>query len=213
VIYNGIDPAPFMSPPAKDLKKQLGLSQNANVIGFVGQLDERKGIDVLLPAFAKVARDRENLHLVMVGEGPERAGIEQFAQTHNLQNRIHLLGFQKEIEDIMKSIDALVLPSYWEGFGIVLIEAMAAARPAVTTNVSSMPEIVLDHQTGRVVPVGNAEALAQAMQQIVENPDLAHQWGLAGQKRVLEHFTLDKMIDQLELYFKQQVQKKSGQKK
>lgn len=208
VIYNGIDPEPFLQPPVYDLKEKLGLAPQARIIGFVGQLDERKGIDTLLASFEIVASENADVHLVLAGEGAKRAAIEQFARQHNLTARIHLLGFQKDITDIMKGIDALVLPSLWEGFGIVLIEAMAAGKPAITTNVSSMPEIVVDNETGRVVPVNDEKALAAAMQQIVRNPQLARQWGAKGRQRVLELFTIDRMIDELEDYFRRHIDKK-----
>ena len=205
VIYNGIDPEPF-SGQAKDTGwPWQGQGEGAPIIGFAGQLDERKGIQALLDAFAFVARHL-NAHLVMAGEGPLRALIEDFARQRALGDRIHLLGFVEPISDFMKAIDVFVLPSLWEGFGIVLIEAMAAGKPCITTRVSSMPEIVLDGVTGRVVPVNDVDALAHAMRELAENRDLARRFGEAGRARVLEHFTLERMLDQLESLFERRMQ-------
>ena len=210
VIYNGIDPTPFLRPAKADLRSVLGLSNETALIGFVGQLDERKGIASLLAAFVRTAGSFPKAHLLLAGEGPLKTMIGQFASDHGLVDRIHLLGFQKNVEEVMKGIDMLVLPSLWEGFGIVLIEAMAAGKPAITTNVSSMPEIVIDGQTGRLVPVNDSSALSAAMNELLADPLLAASWGESGRQRVAAHFTIDQMIDQLERLFHEQVDRKRG---
>ncbi len=204
VIHNGLDPQLYLTPARLDLRKELGLHPGALLLGFVGQLDERKGLTWLLPAFRATQQQHPDAHLVLVGEGPMRSEIENFARTHNLQNNIHLLGFRRDIHEIMKNLTLLTLPSLWEGFGIVLLEAMAAARPVVTTLVSSMPEIVQDRITGRVVAVKDSEALAGAFNEILSDASLADQWGQNGRQRVLEHFTIDHMVDQYEALFQQQ---------
>jgi len=201
VIYNGIDPCPFMAPPERDLRQEWGIPLTHRIIGFVGQLDERKGIDELLVAFAHVASSVNHVHLVLCGIGPLEDKIRQFAATNGLTDCVHLVGFHRQIPSVMQAIDCLVLPSHWEGFGIVLIEAMAAGKPCITTAISSMPEIVVDQTTGRIVPVGDSDALAEAMQQIVLDPELARRFGRCGRERVLELFQLDTMIDRLEELF------------
>jgi len=195
VIYNGIDPAPYLTLRHLDLRRELHLPDDALLIGFVGQLDERKGLHDLLPAFARVKSLQPNCHLILVGVGPLVATIKQFAHEHGLAGHIHLLGFRDDIDEIMKNLTLFTLPSLWEGFGIVLLEAMAAAKPVVTTAVSSMPEIVLDGITGRVVPVQDEAALTHAFLEILQDKQLAEQWGQKGRQRVLDHFTLDRMID------------------
>lgn len=204
VVYNGIDPEPFVDEPERNLRKEWGLQRDAVIIGFAGQLDERKGIDCLLRSFAQTAAVHKNVHLVIAGEGPMRSKIEEFSREHHLDTKIHLAGFLDGIEDFMKSIDVFVLPSLWEGFGIVLIEAMAAGKPAITTNVSSMPEIVLDGETGKVVPVNDVDALSQAMNNLVQDQKLRELLGSKARTRVLEKFTLDRMLDSLENFFQQQ---------
>jgi glycosyltransferase involved in cell wall biosynthesis len=204
VIHNGLDPQPYLSPPQLDLRKELHLPAGAALIGFVGQLDERKGFQWLLPAFARIGAQNRDSHLVLVGEGPLRESIIRFAQEHDLQKQIHLLGFRDDIHEIMKNLALLVLPSLWEGFGIVLLEAMASAKPVVTTHISSMPEIVKDGITGRVVPAKSSEALYEAFNEILGNELLARTWGENGRQRLLEHFTLDYMVDQyIALFHKQ----------
>ncbi len=207
VIYNGIDPGPFAGPPARNRRRELGIPPDDAVIGFAGQLDERKGISCLLEAFTILSAEH-SVRLLLAGEGPMGPDIRQFAENNGLSSRIYLLGFEDNIADLFKNLDVFVLPSLWEGFGIVLIEAMAAQKPVVTTDVSSMPEIVKHQETGYVVPVNNAPALAGALLHIIRQPDLARRFGENGRRRVLDLFTIDKMLDDLENLFLTQMEKK-----
>jgi glycosyltransferase involved in cell wall biosynthesis len=211
VIYNGINPSSYLSPTISDLRVQLKLSPDSKLVGFVGQLDERKGIHYLLPAFFGLLKVVPNAHLILAGQGPLEDWIKVFVRKYELENRVHLLGFVKDIEELMKSIDLFVLPSLWEGFGIVLIEAMAAGKPCVTTATSSMPEIVKDNETGFVVSTKNANELAESMERLLVDPQKAKKMGQKGRQRVIDEFTLDKMLDKLESHFSQTLKNKGIQ--
>jgi glycosyltransferase involved in cell wall biosynthesis len=117
-----------------------------------------------------------------------------------------LPGFVDDVVAVMQAIDILLLPSLWEGFGIVLIEAMAAGKPAISTNTSSMPEIIADGQTGYLVPPNDAEKLANRAIELLQNPELCEQFGNAARRRVAEFFTLERMIEQLDNLFQREIQ-------
>ncbi|MDZ7393132.1 MAG: glycosyltransferase family 4 protein [candidate division KSB1 bacterium] len=202
VIYNGIDPSPFLTAPPL-LRAELRIPARAKVVGFVGQLDERKGIHYLVQAFSLVHKRHPEAILLMVGEGPLREWIEAQAAALGLAEAVILCGFRSDVPAVMHSIDLLVLPSLWEGFGIVLIEAMAAGKPVVTTDVSSMPEIVEHGKTGLLVPPADAEALAAAISRLLGEPELGRTLGRAGRVRVEHRFAIDRMIEQLEELFAQ----------
>ncbi len=211
VIYNGIDPGPFAAAAAL-LRAELRISPRSKVVGFVGQLDERKGISYLLEAFRQVHRQHPEAMLLLVGEGPLRAWIETQAQSWGLAEALVLTGFRDDVASVMQSVDLLVLPSLWEGFGIVLIEAMAAGKPVVSTRVSSMPEIVEHGTTGLLVPPADADALAAGICQLLERPALCRAMGNAGRIRVERYFHIQRMIEQLEHLFLQQLPRRSPEK-
>lgn len=196
VIYNGINPDKYQPENTRDLRNKLNIPPDAPLIGFVGQLDERKGLDNLLPAFKNVTQEIPEAVLLIVGTGVMQQWIETFIIQNCLERNIRLTGFRNDIQNIMRTIDVLVLPSWWEGFGIVIIEAMAAGKPVVTTNVSSMPEIVIHQDTGLVVPAKDEQQLFQAMLELVQNSEKASRMGKRGCAVVMEKFTISGMIEQ-----------------
>ncbi len=212
VIYNGIDPAPFEQASGNALRSRWGIPDDAPVLGFVGQLDPRKGIGVLLTAFDLIRQAVPEARLVFVGEGPLREMIESETREKGWKDRVLLAGFHDDIPEVMRAIDVLVLPSFWEGFGIVLIEAMAAYRPVITTNVSSMPEIVIDGETGYLIEPGNSEMLAERAIALLTDPQLRKTMGQKGNARVQNLFSQVAMINHLEAVFQRELKKKRGQR-
>ncbi len=203
VIYNGINPERYTPGRVMSIRDKLGIPARAKVVGFVGRLNVQKGIRYLLEAFKRIAPVVPDAHLLLVGEGDLQEMVRNFISENRLDGRIHMAGFRSDIADVMYSLDVFVLPSLWEGFGIVLIEAMAAGKPCVTTAVSSMPEIVRHQESGLVVPDKDSEALARAIQELVIDDDRAVVMGEQGKQIVRQNFTLEKMIDQYEQLFKQ----------
>ena len=201
VIYNGIDIDRFRLDRTLDLRKSLGLKKNVLLAGFVGRLNCQKGIDTLLCAFDLVAKENAAIQLLIAGRGDLQEQVEIFIREHHLSSRVHLLGFRDDIPNIMRTIDFLVLPSLWEGFGIVLIEAMAAGKPCITTDISSMPEIVEENGSGFIVPPEDPESLAEAMRRLSQDPVLAARMGSRGREIVAERFEHSRMVDAYERLF------------
>ncbi len=200
VIYNGINIEEYDESKTKDLRNELGIPENIPLIGFVGRLSIQKGIEYLLKAFLEVKR-RSNAHLLIAGVGELEEYIKNFISQNNLEDSVHLLGFRDDTNNIMRTTDLLILPSLWEGFGIVLIEAMAAGRACITTQISSMPEIVKNNISGIIVPPKDSNSLAEACLKIISDKDLANKMGLEGKRLVKEKFGIGKMIDNYEEVF------------
>jgi glycosyltransferase involved in cell wall biosynthesis len=157
----------------------------------------------LLESFSLLSQKNRRSTLLLVGEGKLRSRLEKMAD--QCRDQVVFAGFRDDIPDVMKTMDALVLPSLWEGFGIVLIEAMAAGKPVITTKVSNMPEIVRDGREGYLVPPSDSESLREAMAKLLKHPAQGRKMGRNGFETVRQKFTLKRMVDDTESYFLEQL--------
>ncbi len=203
VIYKGISLDPYDNQPAVLLAKELGLKEKTKFVTFIGQLEKRKGIKNLLEAWSLIYSKHEDAILLFTGKGPMKSYIEEFINTKSLHAQVKLLGFRNDIPSILQQSYLLTLPSLYEGFGYVLVEAMAARIPTVATNVSSIPEIVDDKKTGLLVPVENPDKLAEAISYLLSNPDEAKKMGIMGREVVEKKFKLEFMVQNFEKVFLQ----------
>lgn len=191
VVFNGVD-QPSFSGQVVDQHKVL----------FVGRLDPVKGIEVLLEA----ARYFDpGLELDVIGEGPDYHKLKEQIRQNGLEQKVHLLGAKPrtEVLEAMKNALALVLPSWMESQGVVLLEAAACGRPSVCSELPGTRNVVLHEYNGLRFPAGDAKALANAVNQLHAHPELADTYGLNGKKHVLEHFSWSSVLAQtLQLYRK-----------
>ena len=159
----------------------------------VGRLEDQKAFDILLEAMRGVADAEPTVRLSIAGDGPQRASLVKRRQRLGLDEHVELLGWREDVNELLAQTDALVHPSRWEGFGLVLLEAMRSARPIIATSVGAIPEVVVDGQTGLLVPPGDAEALAAAILHLMRMPDRGAALGRAGRERILDRFTPARM--------------------
>lgn len=191
-----------LEPPTLDLaaarqaaRAAWGVDDSVPVVGFFGRLIEQKGVDTLLEAWLQVSRQYPAARLVIVGDGKERPVLEARAAALGL-NGVRFAGWAADAACLMPGCDIIAMPSRWEGFGLVALEAMAAARPLVASRVSALPEIVVDLETGLLVPPGDAAALAEAIAGLLADPAWAQAMGQAGRARLVEAFSPGRMIDE-----------------
>lgn len=196
-VHYGIDPAPYravMAEAVTALRATWDVPRDAWVIGTVARLAPQKALPVMLEGYARYrAIATRPSRLVLVGRGPLEAELKALAERLGIANQMVLAGFREDIPVVMKAFDCFALTSEYEGFGLVLLEAMAAARPVVATAVSAIPEVVADGETGVLCPVGDAAAVAAAFAR-VEDGLLRVRLGQAGAHRAAERFTLDRMV-------------------
>jgi glycosyltransferase involved in cell wall biosynthesis len=159
------------------------------IVGAVGRLEQQKGFDVLLRAF----RDVEGATLVIVGDGSERERLQALAREIGLEGRVIWQGWSENSRSYLPSFDVFVLPSRFEGFPLVVLEAHLAETAVVATNVGSVSEAVLDGETGLLVPPADADALTVAIRQLLADADLRRRFAKSGRRLVLERFTADHM--------------------
>jgi glycosyltransferase involved in cell wall biosynthesis len=202
VIYNGIKVADFDRPEAgRKLRAELGVEQTTPVIGMVGELTDRKNHIHLIRQLPALRETVPGLEVWIVGEGPEGSRLRYEAGQLGVEESVRLLGFRRDVPDIMNAIDLLVHPALMEGFGYVLVEAMAAGKPVVAADTSNLSEIVLDGETGYLCPAKDGQALKQAVTRILADPEHAGALGKAGRARVQGTFSFERMIQELETYF------------
>ena len=195
LVYNGIDLEPIREArEQRDSERVcLGLEAGDQVVISVGRLSREKDYATLLQAIALLAGQGAPVRLLLVGDGSERAGLEQRAAELGLGERVRFLGERGDVPQLLAAADAFALSSLSEGVSLAVLEAMAAGLPVAATEVGGNPEVVLPDETGLLVPPSDAPALASALADLARDPDRASRMGLAGAARVEEHFSLRAM--------------------
>ena len=212
LIPNGVDPAHFAAPPDATLLAQYRarhrLPDGQPVIGTVGRLASGgvKGLDLLLGAVHALRQELPDLHLLIVGDGPRRPFLERMSRDLGLSSRVHFAGSAADTRVPLALMQVFAFPVRWqEGFGLSLIEAMAAGKPVVATRTGAVPDIVEDGRHGLLVPPEDAASLAQGIARLLKDPAAASRMGREAQARVRQAFSLDRMIGQIESVYQELV--------
>lgn len=194
LIYNGIAGAPSSSTPRDELLAQLKLPAGARLIGAVGRLWPQKRLKDLIWATDLLRVLREDTHLLVVGDGPQRETLQRYARLCHIADHVHFLGTRHDVPRLMPHFDVLWLASSYEGLPNVIMEAMAAAVPVVASDIPGNRELVVPGQTGYLVPVGDRAGFARFAQKILEDAALQERLGRAGRQRVGSEFTVEAMV-------------------
>ncbi|HJS58792.1 MAG TPA: glycosyltransferase [Vicinamibacteria bacterium] len=194
VVYEGVPARPPM-PGGVEALRALGLPETAAVVGNVAALTDHKDHATLLEAGALVVRRRPEARFVILGEGERRAELETRTRALGLADRVVFAGFRDDVDRLLPAFDVFCLSSRLEGLGTSLLDAMCFARPVVATAAGGIPEAVVDGVTGRVVPVRDARALADAIVDVLSDAERRNAMGRAGRERFLERFTADRMVE------------------
>jgi glycosyltransferase involved in cell wall biosynthesis len=184
------------SDPTK--KEALRSVPGEVVIGTIARLVWYKGLEDLLKAAALIVRRYPSARFLVVGDGPLRQALEEKARALRLNGTVRFLGAVPNASSLLPHFDIFVLSSLWEGMSNSLLEAMAAGKPVVATDVGGSPEVVIDGKTGFLVPPKDPEALASAILHLLADRELARNLGEAGRIRVESEFTLEIMVARLE---------------
>ena len=200
-IPNGVDVDRFAAPAA------AGSDRNGHPvrIGSVGCLAARKDYGTLFEALALLDQKGHAFELDLVGDGPDRQTLEAHAERLGLASRVHFLGERPDVEQLLPKMDVFVLSSREEGIPNALLEAMAAARPAVATAVGGTPEVMEDGESGWLVPAQAPQALADALEDALNHPEEATRRGTAAQHRVRTEMSIDTMVRQHEAWYERVV--------
>jgi glycosyltransferase involved in cell wall biosynthesis len=180
--------------PSKALKREFAFPPNTPVVGIVAALRPEKHHELFLQSAALIRRRRPRARFLIVGDGPLRPRLESLARELQLADAVHFLGVRPDVPELLALLDVLVLTSRMEANPVSILEAMATEKPVVATRVGSIPETVLDGQTGYLVPPGDAEQIADRVVELLSAPDRAEAMGRAGREHVITAWSVDRMV-------------------
>ncbi len=193
------DPAQFIQPEARSF---FGLPLDKKIIGVLGRLDPGKGQEVLLRAIPEVVKHHPEILIVIAGD--ETAGepgykvyLEKICKAIGVDQNVKFLPFTDAVPQLMAALDIFVLPSFGETYGLVVIEAMAMEKPVIATNAGGLPEIIIDGKTGLLIEPRNVEAVANAIEKILEDEKLRMSLGHSAREDALRRFSMDSCVDAL----------------
>jgi glycosyltransferase involved in cell wall biosynthesis len=195
VIPNGIDAEAYRrdEDARRRLREEWGAGEEP-LFAFVGRLDHQKGIDILLSAMSHLGARGCPRRLIVAGDGPRRRLVENFIDRGEGGRSCRYLGFVDDVRALLSAVDVLVMPSRWEGFGLVAAEAMAAGLPVIGTRVAGLSEVVVDGQTGVLVDREDVVGLAETISRLAEDAELRGRLGDAGRERVAREYPISATI-------------------
>ena len=203
VVPNGADLPDLEAerPEARRLRDRFGAALLKPLWVCAARLEEQKGHAVLLDALAELRRHDHDFVCALAGDGSLRQPLEQRVEALGLTGRVEFLGRLDEVGPLLLAADAVVLPSLWEGLPLILLEALARARPVVASATGGVPDVIEDGVSGRLVPPGDAAALAGALASFHGRPDGALKLGRAGEPRIVEGYTWERVVEAFEMLY------------
>src|SRR5439155_15542064 len=195
-VYEGIDVERIQAEPVANIHAEFWLPTHAPIVGATGALTSEKGHRHLIDAAALVVREVPDARFVILGEGDLRLSLERHIKELRLDKHVLLPGFRPDVLAFLRAFDVFVMPSIAEGLGTSLLDAMAASKATVATDTGGIPEVVVDGETGLLVPPRDHHALAQAIVRLLKDGQLRERMGAAGLARVQRVFSAARMVDE-----------------
>ena len=195
-VHEGIDLGRVDAAPPANVHEDLWLPHHAPIVGNVAALVPHKGQRHFIEAARLVLPHVPDARFVIAGEGELRATLEKQIRDHHLEKHVVLAGFRPDVLSLHKAFDVFVMSSVTEGLGTSLLDAMAASKPIVATAAGGIPEVVVDGETGFLVPARDHEAMAEAIVRLLKDDALRARMGAAGRARAESHFSAERMVQE-----------------
>jgi L-malate glycosyltransferase len=204
MIYNGVPTPTLDRSIVESLSKKFDLDPTTQtIIGTAARLSEAKGLTYLLQAFARVAKDKPNLRLIIAGVGELEQQLKQQAEDLGIADRTIFAGYVNNLPELISLFNFFVLPSLQEACSLACAEAMAQQKAVIGTTIGGIVEQVADGKTGFLIPPQDVDSLAEKLQYLLDRPELVDEFSRNGRKRYEEYFTLDRMLNQTEELYSQ----------
>lgn len=207
VIPNGIDfrrfDASLQGFDRETFLRRMSIAPESLLIGTVGEIKRQKGYEEYLRAAAIIAREKKSTHFIIAGAdttrtGAHRAALERLINELGLTSRVHFTGWLDEVAPLMAALDVYVSASHTESFGLAIVEAMASGLPVVATATEGAREIIDNEETGLIVPVGNPDALASSVLNLLKDKAERARLGALASAQARSRFSLERMVDETE---------------
>ena len=196
--------------PRDEVRRRLGIPPERFVVGWIGRMTGVKQTHDLLAALAELRAGGVDAGLLVVGDGPDRAGFEQRARELDLVRHCLFLGYQEDVAPWYAAMDAVALPSGNEGTPVTVIEALAAGKPVVAYEVGGVPDVVREGVDGFLVEPGSTSGMAERLAQLAADRELGRRLGEAGRERVLERYGVGRLLDDVDQLYRETIAKKRG---
>ena len=196
IIYNGVRTEPLLGSREREvLRGELGFIPGSFVVGTVGRFDPIKNLPLLIASLERAGKEVDALRGLLVGDGPLFPEIRSLVEKSGLHDRVRLTGFRSDARKLIGCMDLFVLSSFSEGTSMALLEAMMAGVPVAVTRVGGNPEVVVDGESGWVVPSNSVAALTAALVESASNVQKRQRIAAAGKRRFENQFAFDRMIE------------------
>ena len=186
----------------EETRRVLGIGAERFTVGWIGRMTGVKRTHDVLLAFKRLGEHGVDACLCLVGDGPDRAQLEQRAHELGIMKRTLFLGYQEDVAPFYAAFDAMILPSGNEGTPVSAIESLAAGRPVVATRVGGVPDVVRDGEDGFLVEPGAVDDLAERLARLARDADLRQRMGDAGRERVLPRYSVDRLVDDVDTLYR-----------
>lgn len=202
VIDNAIDTSSFRRTLSiADARIETGLPNSGLLIGAAGRLSREKGFDHLIRAVSRLTSEHDEIHLVIAGEGDARRDLERLIRTQPRPERFHLLGHRNDIQDVFQALDIFALSSLREGLPNVLLEAMSLGVPVVATRIAGIPKLVRHQQNGLLIDPQDEDALAKALQHLLDSAELRKRLAQVGRQTIEQKFSFDRRMQKIAVIY------------
>jgi glycosyltransferase involved in cell wall biosynthesis len=211
IVPLGFDLDPYLSSHARqgEFRREMGLSEEHKLVGIVGRIFPIKNHALFLESAARIAAQEPAARFVIVGDGVFRPNLENQARELGITDRVLFTGWRRDLPRIYADLNVLVVSSDNEGTPVSAIEAMASSRPVIATRVGGLPDLIEDQKTGRLVPPRDAEALASAVLDLLNNLQTAYELGQNAMAAVRHRFTVQRLLSDMDHLYTELLEEKA----
>jgi glycosyltransferase involved in cell wall biosynthesis len=205
LIYNGIELNEFRKQAdRRQICSELGLDPDGKLVGMIGRLDEQKNPLDLIRTAALVVKANSGVQFLIAGDGPLRPECEEAISSLDLEDKVFLLGYRSDVPELLSILDLTVMSSLWEGLPIAFLEAMAAGKPIVANDVDGARDVVVDGETGFLVPPHEPARMAEQLLRLLGDETLCGEMGQLARERS-NYFSIERMTRSLESLYRERV--------